>query len=53
MMNRLKQLFFTALAKKEHHFLQFTKDKVALNLYLAEKQEILKDYYMIQNWKLP
>jgi len=52
MMNRLRQLFYSELARKDYHLLGLTKDKAHLNEYLAKKQEILKDYYIIQDWKL-
>ena len=52
MMNELRQLFYDALAKKEYHFLGLTKDKVYLNQYLSAKMEILKKYYIIQDWQL-
>ena len=32
--------------------LGLTKDKTHLNEYLTKKQEILADYYIIQDWKL-
>jgi hypothetical protein len=52
MMERLRQLFFGELAKKDYHLLGLTKDRSHLNHYLSQKQEILKDYYIIQDWKL-
>ena len=53
MMNRLRELLFSELARKEYHLLGLTKDKAHLNEYLAKKQEILADYYIIQDWVLP
>jgi tetratricopeptide (TPR) repeat protein len=52
MMNRLRQLFYDELARKDYHLLGLTKDKAHLNYYLSQKQEILKDYYIIQDWNL-
>jgi hypothetical protein len=51
-MNRLKQLFFAELARVDYHFLGLTQDKARLNQYLSQKQEILKDYFTIQDWRL-
>ena len=52
MMNRLKTLFFGELAKKGYHLLGLTKDKTHLSRYLAEKQQILADYFIIRSLKL-
>ena len=52
MMDRLKQLLFAELAKKEYHLLGLTKDAAQLSQYLFQKQEILKDYFMIEDLKL-
>jgi hypothetical protein len=52
MMKKLKQLFNRALTGTDYHFLGLTKDYTHLNQYFAEKQEILADYYVIQNWSL-
>jgi hypothetical protein len=52
MMERLQQLFYSALARADYHLLGLTKDKSDLNEYLTKKQEILQDYYLIQDWKL-
>jgi hypothetical protein len=52
MMEKLRQLFHTELARKNHHFLAFTKDKTHLSNYLCQKQQILKDYFIFQEWKL-
>jgi len=53
MMNRLKQLLYSELARTDYHLLGLTKDAAHLNEYLAKKQEILADYYIIQDWELP
>lgn len=50
MMNRLKQLFYNELAKKNDHLLGLTKDGSHLNQYLLNKQKILEDYFIIQEW---
>jgi hypothetical protein len=52
MMDKLKQLLYRALAGTDYHFLGLTKNLTRLNQYLAEKQDILADYYLIQNWRL-
>ena len=52
MLARLKQLFYAELARKGHHLLGLTKDRAHLNYYLSKKLEILKDYYIIQDWRL-
>jgi hypothetical protein len=49
MMQKLKQLFYAELAKKDYHLLGFTKDKTHLFQYLSQKMEILKEYYIIQD----
>jgi hypothetical protein len=53
MMNRLRQLFHSELARKDYHLLGLTKDKAHLNHYLSQKQKILEDYYSIRDWVLP
>jgi hypothetical protein len=53
MMARLRQLFYDELARKNYHLLGLTRDKSHLNYYLSRKMEILKDYYIIQDWNLP
>lgn len=53
MMEKLRQLLFSELAKKDYHLLGLTKDKTHLSYYLAKKMEILKDYFIIQDWRLP
>jgi hypothetical protein len=53
MMEKLRQLLFDELSKKDYHLLGLTKDSVHLNEYLAKKQAILADYYIIQDWALP
>ena len=52
MMDTLKTLFYGELGKKGYHFLGLAKDKVQLNHYYALKQEILKEYYVIKNWRI-
>lgn len=52
MMNRLWRLLSGELAKKDHHLLGLTKDRVHLGLYLAEKQRILEEYFVVQIWRL-
>jgi hypothetical protein len=49
MMNALRGLFFSELSKKDCRFLRFMKDSVGLNQYLARKQEILADYFVIRD----
>jgi hypothetical protein len=53
MMNRLRELLFSELARKDYHLLGLTKDRAHLNQYLARKQDILADYFIIQNWAIP
>jgi hypothetical protein len=53
MMEKLRQLLFSELAKKDYHLLGLTKDKTHLHNYLARKMEILKDYFIVQDWHLP
>jgi hypothetical protein len=50
LMNRLKQLFYSELARANYHLLGLTKDKAHLSEYLAKKQAILEDYYLIMDW---
>ncbi len=52
MMDRLKSLFLTTLSAVDCHLLGLTKDKARLEQYLTEKQAILRDYFIIQDWKL-
>ncbi len=52
MMNKLRQLLSYELAKKDYHLLSLTKDRAHLDLYLAQKQSILEDYFTVQDWKL-
>ena len=52
MMAKLRQLFYDELARKDYHLLGLTKDKAHLNYYLSKKLEILKEYYIIQDWRL-
>jgi len=49
MMSKLQQLFRNTLERTEYHLLRLTKDKKLLNEYLLEKQEILRDYYLIDD----
>jgi hypothetical protein len=53
MMRRLRELLFSELARKDCHLLGLTQDKAHLNEYMAKKQGILADYYIIQDWVLP
>jgi len=53
MMAKLKRLFYAELAKKDNHLLGLTKDQAHLNAYLVKKLEILKEYFIIQDWQLP
>ena len=52
MMERLRQLFFVELAKKDYHLLGLTKDKSHLYQYFSQKQAILEDYFIIRDWTL-
>ena len=52
MMERLRTLFYDELAKKDYHLLGLTQDPVQLQQYLAKKQEILADYYVIRDWQM-
>jgi hypothetical protein len=51
LMNRLKQLLYSELARVDHHLLGLTKDQARLHDYLTQKQTILEDYYVIMDWK--
>ena len=53
MMNRLRELLFSELARKDYHILGLAQDGAHLSQYLAMKQGILADYYIIQDWVLP
>lgn len=53
MMKRLRELLYRELAKKDYHLLGLAQDAPHLSEYLAQKQEILSDYYIIQDWVLP
>ena len=50
MMEKLRQLFFEELVKSGNHFLVFTKDKTHLYEYFVRKQQILKDYFIVEKW---
>jgi hypothetical protein len=52
MMERLRQLFFRELARKDYHLLGLTKDHAHLSQYLSQKESILADYYLIRDWQL-
>jgi hypothetical protein len=52
MMNRLRQLLSNELAKKDNHLLGLTQDSAHLDLYLAQKQSILEEYFVVQGWSL-
>jgi len=49
MMCELRDLFIEEVAKKEYHLLGLTKDKAHLNEYLRKKEEILRDYFVIED----
>ena len=53
MMEKLRQLLFGALAVHDYHLLGLTKDAIDLKTYLAKKEEILADCFIIKNWELP
>jgi hypothetical protein len=53
MMEKLRQLLYSELVNKNYHLLGLTKDKARLNSYFARKMDILKDYYIVQDWQLP
>jgi tetratricopeptide (TPR) repeat protein len=53
MMDRLRQLFYAELAKEHCHLLALTKYKIHLTYYLFQKQKILEDYFIVQDWQLP
>ena len=50
MMEKLRQLFFEELVKSSNHLLVFTKDKTHLYEYFVRKQQILKDYFIVEKW---
>jgi hypothetical protein len=52
LMNKLRQLLYSELAKKDYHLLSFTKDKTHLHQYLSQKMRVLEDYYLIQDYQL-
>ena len=52
MMNRLKQLLYDELAKKDNHLLGLTKDQADLSDYLSKKHAILEQFYTIKDWNL-
>lgn len=53
MMGRLRELLYSELARKDYHLLGLAQDRAHLNEYLAKKQVILADYYIIRDWALP
>jgi hypothetical protein len=53
MMNRLRELFFSELARKDYHLLGLAQDGAHLSQYMAKKQGILANYYIIQDWAFP
>lgn len=53
MMGRLRELLYSELARKDYHLLGLAQDRAHLNEYLAKKQAILADYYIIRDWALP
>ena len=50
MMEKLRQLFFEQLARKDYHLLGLTKDRALMNEYLWRKQSILSEYFILQDW---
>jgi hypothetical protein len=52
MMEKLRQLFFGELAKKDNHLLSFTKDQMQLDDYFTKKQQILEDYFLVIDWSV-
>jgi hypothetical protein len=52
MMERLRQLFFGELAKKDYNLLGLTKDPMHLYEYFSKKQKILDDYFIVIDWLL-
>lgn len=49
MMGKLRELFVSELNKKDNHLLGLTKDKTHLDEYLKKKEDILKNYYDIED----
>ncbi len=52
LMDKLKQLLHDELARDDFHLLGLAKDKIRLDRYQAQKQDILADYFVIQEWKM-
>jgi len=52
MMEKLRQLFFAELARKDYHLLGLTKDPIHLYEYFCKKQRILDDYFIVADWSL-
>ena len=53
MMEKLRQLLFDELAGNNYHLLGLTKNAINLTRYLAQKEEILAGYFIIEDWVLP
>lgn len=49
MMDRLRDLFIAEMRKKGNHLLRFTQDSAHLYEYLAQKEAILQDYFIIED----
>jgi hypothetical protein len=52
MLDELRQLLYSELAKKDHHLLGLTSDSTHLNEYLVKKQAILAKHYHIGDFEL-
>jgi hypothetical protein len=52
MLDELRQLLYSELARKGHHLLGLTKDPTHLNEYLVKKQAILAKHYHIEDFVL-
>lgn len=52
MLNELKQLLYSELARKDYHLLGLTRDPTHLNEYLVKKQAILAKHYHIDDFVL-
>lgn len=52
MLDELKQLLYSELARKDYHLLGLTRDPTHLNEYLVKKQAILAKHYHIDDFVL-
>jgi len=52
MLDELRQLFYSELARKDYHLLGLTRDPTHLNEYLVKKQAILAKHYHIDDFVL-